>query len=161
MHVLPFLGQSTQAMAQNQWDPILGFGAPPMLVLFSGDWDVHWGYGLLTHGHLGTTVPPPPPLVEYNPTCRPADGPMRMFLRRRSSTSAAKLQSLKCEQHFPRNQLVLWRFSWCDQRKQMRCLIKPTNYPGLCLRKCGLEAKSDPPQNSPVGCRRFRGFGSS
>ena len=19
---------------------------------FSGDWDVHWGYGLLTHGHL-------------------------------------------------------------------------------------------------------------
>ena len=19
---------------------------------FSGDWDVHWGYGILTHGHL-------------------------------------------------------------------------------------------------------------
>ena len=19
---------------------------------FSGDWDVHWGYGLLTHGHI-------------------------------------------------------------------------------------------------------------
>ena len=19
---------------------------------FSGDWDVHWGYGLLTHGHM-------------------------------------------------------------------------------------------------------------
>ena len=28
---------------------------PPILVHFSGDWDVHWGYGILTHGH----VPPP------------------------------------------------------------------------------------------------------
>ena len=26
---------------------------------FSGDWDVHWGYGILTHGHLsGTTCSP-------------------------------------------------------------------------------------------------------
>ena len=26
---------------------ILGvFGAPPILVYFSGDWDVHWGYDL-------------------------------------------------------------------------------------------------------------------
>ena len=29
-----------------------GVGAPPILVHFSGDWDVHWGYGLLTHGHI-------------------------------------------------------------------------------------------------------------
>ena len=28
-----------------------GVGAPPILVCFSGDWDVHWGYGVLTHGH--------------------------------------------------------------------------------------------------------------
>ena len=28
-----------------------GVGAPPILVYSSGDWDVHWGYGLLTHGH--------------------------------------------------------------------------------------------------------------
>ena len=27
-----------------------GVGAPPILVYFSGDWDVHWGHGLLTHG---------------------------------------------------------------------------------------------------------------
>ena len=33
-----------------------GVGAPPILVYFSGDWDVHWGYGILTHGH----IPPPP-----------------------------------------------------------------------------------------------------
>ena len=25
-------------------------GAPPILVYFSGDWDVHWEYGVLTHG---------------------------------------------------------------------------------------------------------------
>ena len=29
-----------------------GAGAPPTLVYFSGDWDVHWGYGLLTHGQI-------------------------------------------------------------------------------------------------------------
>ena len=23
-----------------------------MLVYFSGHWDVHWGYGVLTHGHI-------------------------------------------------------------------------------------------------------------
>ena len=30
----------------------LGLGAPPISVYFSGDWDVHWGYGVLTHSHL-------------------------------------------------------------------------------------------------------------
>ena len=30
-----------------------GVGAPSILVYFSGDWDVHWGYGILPHGHLG------------------------------------------------------------------------------------------------------------
>ena len=30
----------------------LGVGAPPILVYFSGAWDVHWGYGLLTHVHM-------------------------------------------------------------------------------------------------------------
>ena len=29
-----------------------GVGAPPILVYFSGDWDVHWGYGLVTHGQI-------------------------------------------------------------------------------------------------------------
>ena len=29
-----------------------GVGAPPILVYFSGDWDVHWGYGLLTHSQV-------------------------------------------------------------------------------------------------------------
>ena len=29
-----------------------GPGAPPSLVYFSGDWDVHCGYGRLTHGHV-------------------------------------------------------------------------------------------------------------
>ena len=27
-----------------------GVGASPILVYFSGDWDVRWGYGILTHG---------------------------------------------------------------------------------------------------------------
>ena len=40
------------AEGQNQWYHF-GIGTPPILVIFSGDWDVHWGYGLLTHGHIG------------------------------------------------------------------------------------------------------------
>ena len=40
------------AVGQNQWYHLLGVGAPPILVYFSGDWDVHWGYGILTHGHM-------------------------------------------------------------------------------------------------------------
>ena len=31
-----------QAVGQNQWYHF-GAGAPPILVNFSGDWDVHWG----------------------------------------------------------------------------------------------------------------------
>ena len=33
-----------------------GAGAPPILVYFSGGWDVHWGYGLSTHGRLNSGV---------------------------------------------------------------------------------------------------------
>ena len=29
-----------------------GVGAQPILVYFSGDWDVHWGYRILTHGNI-------------------------------------------------------------------------------------------------------------
>ena len=43
--------QAHMAVGQNQWFHF-GIGAPPILVYFSGDWDVHWGYGILTHGHF-------------------------------------------------------------------------------------------------------------
>ena len=33
------------AVGQNQWYRF-GVGVPPILVFFSGDWDVHWGYDL-------------------------------------------------------------------------------------------------------------------
>ena len=45
---------SHMAMVQQQWYHF-GIGAPPILVYFSGDWahwDVHWGYGVLTHGRM-------------------------------------------------------------------------------------------------------------
>ena len=29
-----------------------GLGAPPIFDPVSGDWDVHSGYGILTHGHI-------------------------------------------------------------------------------------------------------------
>ena len=47
------------AVVQNSWYHF-GVGAPPILVYFSGDWDVHWGYGLLTHGHILWEVRQPP-----------------------------------------------------------------------------------------------------
>ena len=43
------------AVGQHQWCHF-GVGAPPILVYFSGDWDVHTGYGLLTHCHLGLSL---------------------------------------------------------------------------------------------------------
>ena len=43
------------AGGQNPWYHF-GVGAPPILVNFSGDWDVHWRYGILTPGHM--TVKP-------------------------------------------------------------------------------------------------------
>ena len=52
-------------MGQNQWYHF-GIGAPPILVYFSGDGDVHWGYGILTHGQLASLDSPgtSTPLVE-------------------------------------------------------------------------------------------------
>ena len=38
------------AVGQSQWYNF-GVGAPPILVKIGGDWDVHWEYGILTHGH--------------------------------------------------------------------------------------------------------------
>ena len=36
------------------WDPILvGRCTTHFRSYFSGDWDVHWGYGILTKGHVG------------------------------------------------------------------------------------------------------------
>ena len=39
------------AMVQNQWYHF-GMGAPSIVVYFSGDGDVHWGHGVLTHSHM-------------------------------------------------------------------------------------------------------------
>ena len=37
--------------------PFWGFRCTTHLrAYFSGDWDVHWGYGVLTHGHMYTSV---------------------------------------------------------------------------------------------------------
>ena len=44
---------SINSMGQNQWYHF-GAGAPLILVYFNADWDVHWGYGILTHGHMAT-----------------------------------------------------------------------------------------------------------
>ena len=46
------------AVGQNQWYHF-GVGAPPILVYSSGDLDIHWGYGFLTHGHMSTLSMPP------------------------------------------------------------------------------------------------------
>ena len=39
------------AVGQNQWYHF-GVSARPILVYFTRDWDVHWGYGILTHGQV-------------------------------------------------------------------------------------------------------------
>ena len=47
----PTLDGNDLAVGQHQWYHF-GVGAPPILVYFSGVWDVHWGYGVLTHSHF-------------------------------------------------------------------------------------------------------------
>ena len=49
-------------VGQNQWLHF-GVGAPPILVYFSGDWDVHWRYGILTDGQMALCNAPSNPLV--------------------------------------------------------------------------------------------------
>ena len=51
-----WLAGNQLAVGQNQWDPIFGVGEPPILVHFSGDGDVHRGYGVLTHGQLAVVT---------------------------------------------------------------------------------------------------------
>ena len=40
------------AVGRHRWYHF-GVGVPPILVYFSGNWDVHWRYGVLTHSHSG------------------------------------------------------------------------------------------------------------
>ena len=48
-------GMQHMAVGQNQWYHF-GVGAPPILVYFSGDWDVHWGtIWILTRAHMFVT----------------------------------------------------------------------------------------------------------
>ena len=67
------------AMGQNQWYHI-GIGAPPILVYFGGDVDVHWGYGVLTHHGQMTLVIHVESLFHTMPCCElllsPPHGPM-------------------------------------------------------------------------------------
>ena len=56
-------GGSNMAVGQILWDPILTH--------FSGDWDVHSGYGLLTHGHIETQQIPQFPEINQCLTCIP------------------------------------------------------------------------------------------
>ena len=45
---LPRQGEATLqklSVGQHQWYHF-GIGAPPILIYFSGDWDVHRGYGM-------------------------------------------------------------------------------------------------------------------
>ena len=51
-HIQPTFPTKNMAVGQNQWYHF-GVGAPLILVyLCSGDWDVHWGYGVFTHGDI-------------------------------------------------------------------------------------------------------------
>ena len=81
-HVLSPFGGFTPHSTSPNWTPCLvslgcgskpmgfhfGVGAPPILVYFSGDWDVHRGYGILTHGHFPLFSHRITPSQPLNPT---------------------------------------------------------------------------------------------
>ena len=56
-----------------------GVGAPPILVYFSGYWNVHWGHGILTHGHL--SLAGTDPRQERPIECLPSTDPLPFELR--------------------------------------------------------------------------------
>ena len=48
-----FLANVHVAVVVKPMGSHFGVGAPPILEpILVGDWDVHWGYGVLTHGHV-------------------------------------------------------------------------------------------------------------
>ena len=49
---LLWMGRNAFGCGSNPMGSHFGVGAPPILVNFSGDGDVHWGYEILTHGHF-------------------------------------------------------------------------------------------------------------
>ena len=53
---LQYLGPPTKDMAVVVKTLMVGAGAPLILVYFCRDWDVHWGYRCLTHGHMGDAL---------------------------------------------------------------------------------------------------------
>ena len=86
------------AVGQNQWYHF-GVGAPPILVYFSGDWDVHWGYGVLTHGHALIH----PPVLYARLHC----------LTTESEGSASKSSNVKMPNHsLPKNLVGKLRLTW-------------------------------------------------
>ena len=46
-----FPGHNQNGCGSKPMGSHFGVGALPILVYFSGDWHVHWGYGILTHGY--------------------------------------------------------------------------------------------------------------
>ena len=70
----PSLGLSRRSdhlgVGQNQWDPILVCRCTTdFRTYFSGDWDVHWGYGLLTHSHLSNSTWPDMAGISVSENC--------------------------------------------------------------------------------------------
>ena len=83
--------QPDSAMVQNQWYHF-GVGAPPILVYLSGDWDVHWGYGVLTHGHLTCQILPGSAAKFFQ---RPPSGPEVNCRRRLERSRSASLRGVR------------------------------------------------------------------
>ena len=119
------------AVGQNPWYHF-GVGAPPILVYFSGDWDVHWGYDLdfgpmaisqhirvllgsrgFAHSFSGCRLPPRtgagPSWTKRPPADRPKRGEVRVGEWASGRGRAPSDQELEKFAH--RSRLV----SWCHE----------------------------------------------
>ena len=89
------------AVGQNQWYHF-GVGSPLILVYSSGDWDVQWGHGLVTHGHMAIwpempthyVAEVPGPILSLIPAAVSAD------LRLHVTQDGFSLPDPKCVPHF-------------------------------------------------------------
>ena len=93
------------AVGQHQWYHF-GIGAP--ILIYSGDWDVHWGItGVLTRSHLCPETDQKNPRLHRTPRLRPSSGPHGTRTSPRSV--CAERQQESCSQTPPED-AWRWRF---------------------------------------------------
>ena len=81
---------------------------------FSGDWDVHWGYGLLTHGHIFGLAPADFALV----VCMPW-----VLARSQGGESLKDITDEECQGGCVQARLLPMKLRFCKKKRSDECFF--------------------------------------